>query len=52
MLRRTCTPVGLALALVLSLTVAAWTQGKPPVKVALVAAISLNLEVRRPWARS
>jgi branched-chain amino acid transport system substrate-binding protein len=40
MLRRTCVGVGLVLALVLSLTVTAWTQGKPPVKVALVAAMS------------
>src|SRR3989440_11340420 len=40
MLRRTCIAVGLVVALVLSLTVTAWTQGKPPVKVALVAAMS------------
>ena len=40
MLRRTSVGVGLVLALVLSLSVTAWTQGKPPVKVALVAAMS------------
>jgi branched-chain amino acid transport system substrate-binding protein len=40
MLRRTCIGVALVLAVVLSLTVTAWTQGKPPVKVALVAAMS------------
>ena len=40
MLRRTSVGVGLVVALVLSLSVTAWTQGKPPVKVALVAAMS------------
>jgi branched-chain amino acid transport system substrate-binding protein len=40
MLRRTCLGVALLITLVLSLAVTAWTQGKPPVKVALVAAMS------------
>jgi branched-chain amino acid transport system substrate-binding protein len=40
MLRRTCLGVALLITLVLSLAVTAWTQGKPPVKVALVAAVS------------
>src|SRR2546421_10855091 len=40
MLRRTCIAVGLVVALVLSLTVTAFTQAKPPITVALVAAMS------------
>ena len=40
MLRRTFLGSVLLLTLVLALAVTAWTQGKPPVKVALVAAMS------------
>ncbi len=40
MLRRTSIGAVLLVALVLSLAATAWTQGKPPVKVALVAATS------------
>jgi branched-chain amino acid transport system substrate-binding protein len=38
--RRTFSGIGIALALVLAVAATAWTQGKPPVKVALVAATS------------
>jgi branched-chain amino acid transport system substrate-binding protein len=38
--RRTFAGTALGLILVLALSATAWTQGKPPVKVALVAAMS------------
>ena len=40
MSRRSLCAVSLVLALVLALAATAWTQGRPPVKVALVAAMS------------